>query len=357
MRGRPVAIKRSTLRLVGGLRVVVGQAADDATRDITRAWARAWDELIRQWRTGMLDATEFAMAQGEWPSRLQLARLDRLQSALDASRDALGALGTRTGVTVSDAARQAIHVTAEVEPRVIADQLPDGEQPGALTVFTGRTAPQSALDFLVARTAQQITALSWELSGPATEAMRRSLIRGMALGTNPRDMARDMVARVEGQFNGGLTRAINIARTETLDAYRRAGALVDQANTDVVGGWTWLATLDRRTCPSCWGQHGSEHPLTEPGPMDHQQGRCARIPTVLPWSALGIKAKEPPSLLPDAQAKFRALPEADQLQIMGPGRLELLKSGQASWSDLAQRRETRGWRPSYVPTPVSVLAA
>jgi hypothetical protein len=257
-------------------------------------------------------------------------------------------------VTVTDAAGTTIRTTADREPAIIASQLPAAEQTAAAARFSARILP-TALDAMVARTQALIVNQARPLSGQAMEAMRRALITGVAVGDNPRDVARDMVGRVEGAFNGGLNRALVIARTEVLDAYRAASRYSHAANADVVTGWVWLATLDRRTCPACWAKHGSEYPVSAPGPLDHQQGRCARMPKTRPWSALGINVEEPPDVLPDARARFDALPEADQLQIMGPTRLELLKSGQVQWDDLARRRDSTGWRPSYIPTPVRDL--
>lgn len=350
-----MAVSPGTLRLVRRLRVQVGAGADNATKALTHSWERAWDETATAWRTAVDDAVALSVAQGQWPTRLQLARMNRLQLALDAATDALVNLANLSGGQVTDAAGQAIRATQDLEPQIIASQLPPGDQADALTVFAGRGAPQTAVDFLIARTGQQITSLLRPLSAEATEAMRRALIQGITIGSNPRDMARDMVQRVQGAFNGGLTRAVNIARTETLDAYRRAGQLVDQQHADVLQGWTWLATLDARTCPGCWGMHGTIHTLDEPGPQDHQQGRCARVPTLLPWSKLGLKGPEPLSVLPDARARFDAMSEADQLRVMGPDRLQLLRTGKVSWSDLAVRRESTAWRPSYVPRPVRDL--
>lgn len=352
-----MAISRNTLRLLASLRVTVGSEADGATRAITAGWVRAWDELHAAWRATVDDLVAEAARTGRWPARWELARMHRLQTMLDASTEALATLAKRAGVSVTDAAGRAIQATAEIEPRLIASQLPGPEQPQWLTVFTDRVAAQSALDVIVARTTTQVTALTWPLSGEATEAMRRELIRGVAAGDNPNRAASAMVARVQGAFEGGLTRAVNIARTETLDAYRAASAGIHHANSDVLSGWTWLATRDRRLCPACLAMNGSEHPLSQPGPLDHQQGRCARLPTVKPWSQLGISTPEPDDLTPDLRAWFAGLPEDDQLRIMGPTRLELLRSGQIGWDDLATRRRTSGWRDSYAPTPVRNLTA
>jgi hypothetical protein len=164
-----------------------------------------------------------------------------------------------------------------------------------------------------------------------------------------------MLRNVEGAFNGGLNRALNVARTELLDAYREASAHVHTANEDVLDGWTWIATLDRRTCPSCWGMHGTHHPLSQPGPWDHQSGRCARIPKLKSWIDLGIDLPEDEDLTPNAERRFADLSDDDQRAIMGPGRLALLKAGKVTLADLPVRRDTPAWRPSYVPRNLAQL--
>src|SRR5690606_17046295 len=107
---------------------------------------------------------------------------------------------------------------------------------------------------------------------------------------------------------------------------------VHAANSDVLAGWVWQASLDRRCCPSCWAMHGRVFAADEPGPWDHPQGRCARIPKTRTWRELGIDLDEPDDDLPDAQARFWALPHTARLAIMGPTRLELLRTGRIDWS-------------------------
>jgi SPP1 gp7 family putative phage head morphogenesis protein len=214
---------------------------------------------------------------------------------------------------------------------------------------------QTALEAIVQRSREQITALSAPLAGQADAAMRAVLVRGIAVGDNPRRAAALMLQRVQGAFDGGRNRALVIARTEMLDAHRAATNANHAANADVLAGWQWVAQLDKRTCPSCWAQHGSMHAVDDPGPQDHQQGRCTGVPVTKPWSQLGFAIEEPASILPDAQSVFDALPEADQLAVMGRDRLALLRSGKVAWSDLSVNRSTPGWRDSFAPRPTKDL--
>lgn len=347
-------IRQPTLRVGTQLRVAVGTAADQATRDLTAAWARAWDTLSKAMTDAILDVLALAGRLGRWPPPWELRHIARLQRALLEAQEALTQLGQRTGVTVVDSAGQAIHATVDAEPRLIASQLPAAQRVDAAASFAARILPQ-AIDAIVARTTGQIHATTWPLSVEAVDAMRRELALGVATGAHPNTTARAMLGRVEGAFNGGLTRAINIARTETLDAYRVTSQYTHSANSDVLSGWQWMCTLSSRTCPACLAKNGTVYPVVQPGPLGHQQCRCARMPKVRTWRDLGINLDEPADTFPDARAWFAEQPEATQLHIMGAGRLELLRSGAVGWDDLATRRQPAGWRPNYVPTPVRDL--
>lgn len=349
-----MAIRTQTLTLGRQLRTTVGGYADDATRTLTAAWVAAWDALHTELVAAVNDVFAQAARFGRWPSARELARIQRLGSALDAAQETLAGLAAQAGTTITQAATRTVHDTAGAEPDIIASQLPAAERAAASARAAGRILPR-ALDVIVARTASQITASTRALSQPAVEAMNRQLVIGVATGTNPNQVATRMLSGLHDAFNGGLDRAVNIARTEILDAYRVTSQYAHQANADVLDGWIWLCTLSARTCPACLAMNGSEHPLEEPGPLDHPSGRCARMPKVKSWEALGITTAEPAHIIPDARAWFAAQPEGVQLQIMGPGRLAALKSGDASWESLATRRENAGWRPSYVTTPLKNL--
>lgn len=242
-----MAINRSTLQLLRRLQVAIGTAADTAVRSLTHAWTRSWDELSSAWQHGLSDTVAQAATRGQWPSAWELARVERLRQASIASEEALLKLGHEAGVTIRDGAGQIITATARHEPHLIASQLPAAAQAGAAARAGSRITP-TALSAIVARTQAQIESAVRPLSGAASEAMRRELIKGISVGDNPRKAAGAMVSRVQGAFEGGLVRATTIARTEMLDAYRATSTLAHAANADVVSGWIWHAQLDARTC-------------------------------------------------------------------------------------------------------------
>lgn len=345
-----------TLRLAAQVRDEVGAQVDAETRRLVAAWVREFNVLLPE-----LDAAiaELAAAgkDGGWPSRSQIIRASRLQQAIALAEQRLTVLANAAQVNLVNAAGEVVDLAVTLEPRLIASQMPSTAGPTATLAVTFDRLDPAAVDAIVQRSTEQITTLTQPIGERAAEVMRQELIRAVPTGVSAEAAARKMLKRLEGGFNGGLTRALIITRTELIDASRAGAAAQQQANSDVLTGWTWSATLDARTCPSCWAQHGTEHELDEAGPLDHQQGRCVRLPRVKTWRELGFDLDEPPSLVPDAQATFAALSPAEQLEVMGPARLEALQSGKVSWADLSSRRSTDGWRDSFGVTPVADLVA
>lgn len=78
------------------------------------------------------------------------------------------------------------------------------------------------------------------------------------------------------------------------------------------------------------------------------------MPQTKTWRDLGFDIDEPASRVLSGEDWFARQPEATQLRIMGPARMQALQDG-VPFSSLAQRRSTPGWRDSFVPTPVRDL--
>ncbi|MET9339266.1 hypothetical protein [Nonomuraea sp. NPDC003804] len=349
-----MAITPETLRLVEQMRRAVGSILDTITRTLVAAWVRAWDDIAFEVASGI---TEILQAgDGKWPSRRVIEQTARAMSALDVIAAALTRLAELTRSQTLAGVSEAARIALDGQGDLVASQLPYGSTL-ALQARYRRHRPDT-VDAIVRRTAEQIHAKHWPLAEEATAAMKRELIRGVVVGDNPRTAAARMMRNLEGEFNGGLARALNLARTETLDAHRQAAEIGQEQHEDVLDGWVWMAELNSsrgRTCPSCFAMHGTVHPMSEPGPIDHQQGRCSRTPKTKSWADLGFDIPEPPDAVQDAREVFDALPQDERLAIMGRRRLELLDSGQIAWSDLSQRRTTTGWRDSYGVRPVKDL--
>ena len=165
------------------------------------------------------------------------------------------------------------------------------------------------------------------------------------------------MARTQGQFMGGLARAERIARTEMLDSHRRADQAMAERNSNVIAAAVWVATLDRRTCPSCLAKHGDEYPPDAFGPEDHVQGRCTfvyRTKTAAELGFVGVKEPPPTDYKGQRDAWFDNLTEDSQNTILGKGRADFLRAG-GDWAALSTRRENPEWRAHHVSTPVRDL--
>lgn len=349
-----MAINDRALALLADRRADLDMTLDLQTLTLVKAWVEAWDTLAPEFDAALAEL--IAAAKDDRVSGSQVAKNIRLRKALTIASEKIKVLAaTAESTIVADVAATAL-AAAQSQIDIAQAQLPPADRVATLPTFT--QVSDDALSAIVTRSTQQITSALQPLPDDVTAAMKRELVRGIAVGDNPRTTARRIIKSAEGRFNGGLTRALVVSRTEMLDAHRAATKAADKANTDVMAGWVWGATLDRRTCPSCLAQHGQFHEIDEDGPQDHQQGRCTRIPKTKSWKDLGFEEiDEPEDLVKpgDAEKWFDNLTADTQKQIMGAERLELLQSGQIQWADLSTKVSTDGWRDSMHVTPVSRL--
>ena len=337
-----MAATGETLRILAALDAADLARARRQVRDIASAYVLAWDEVSGD-LADALDDLAAARAAGEAPQALVL-RSTRLRKALSVIADKLHELADTGALRITRDLRQAVRDAGAGQVALIASTLPAG-QAGMAVAWDA--VNRDAITAIIERATQQIHAAHLPLSDEAVAAMRSELIRGLAAGSNPKSTALRMLARCEGHFNGGIARAMRISRTETLDAMRAASRLADLSNPDLVTGWQWVASLGPRTCSSCWSQHGSIHPADEPGPLDHHNGRCARIPVPKSWRDLGFDIDEPASVIPDAQTTFDAMGRDAQRQVLGSKGLAAYEQGRFPMSAWSVRKDTPEWRPAY----------
>lgn len=345
-----MAVTADTLRIAADLRTRLERMTDAQTLALTRAWVDAWDVLAPQFQLALLEL--MAQADRGVVSRSVVAKNIRLRDALQATRAMLDTLAAQTETVVTNDVAAAVLDAVGGHAALIGSQLPPDAATAGVS-FT-RMSPD-ALAAIVDRTTQRIHSATLPLPADVEQEMKKQIVRGIAVGENPRRVAAKVLDATERRFNGGLTRALTIARTEMLDAHRAATQESEKANKTILAEWEWHAALNARTCPSCWAKHGTRHPLDVSGPDDHQNGRCARVTVTKSWKDLGFDIEEPEDLTPDAETEFNNLTPETQRAIMGATRLELLRSGQIKWADLSRVKQTPGWRDSHVVVPVKDL--
>lgn len=332
-----MTISRDVLEIELAMQTVLDTLLDHHTNTLTAAWATAWVSVRDELELALIELAENGDVPG-W--RIEKSR--RVQEGMAAAGRALEDLADLTGTTITDDAARALGLGIDGEIAMIGAQLPPGQS------VVRVDDPQIAA--ILGRTTQQITAVSAPISAETDLAIRAELALGMIVGDNPREAARRMMQATEGRFTGGLTRALNISRTEMLDAMRTGQHAADQVNAATLAGWTWGAHLDSRTCISCISMHGTEWPVTEPGPIDHHSGRCARIPRTKTWAELGFPGIPEPDLgTVDAGEWFDGLTEHEQRSMLGKAGYDAWRAGTFPMDQWSARKSNDGWRDSFVP--------
>lgn len=219
-------------------RHVIDRIQDDQTRILAQHWAHTWDAIKSELRT-----TTLALAQLDDDSKASAAiRNVKARDALAIATDGLTDCLATSNLNAADVARRLIAQATSDQDALITTQLPAGHTINLASVDARQ------IDAIMRRTLDQITVRHWHLNKTATASMKRNLAAGVTLGRNPKQVAEHMVNMVQGDFEGGLTRALVIARTEQLDAYRAAAQAHHNTNRGVLQGWQWYAELDHRTC-------------------------------------------------------------------------------------------------------------
>lgn len=338
-----MAVSRETLAELRRQQAALDAILNEQDKRLAKYWMQAWQQSVAE-----LTQMVTAIASSDDPRVSWYTRRRQAAKAVALITDRMRDVLAKHGIELEAAIAELVEAAERDAQRLIATQLPQG-----MGVAFNRVDQRQTMAILE-RATQQITARHYHLEAAATDAMKRELARTVPLGVNPNVAAQRMVKAVQGQFNGGVHRARVIARTEQLDAYRAAAEAMHAENSGLLHGWRWIANLTETTCRSCVAMHGSLHHLDEPGPLDHQQGRCARVPVAKTWAELGYhKAPEPPEAVHpgDGERWLATQPARVQDHILGA-------TGGAAWRDgnwpstsWSTRRATDGWRDSYAPAP------
>ncbi len=192
-----------------------------------------------------------------------------------------------------------------------------------------------------------------------------------------------LVKRISDKFDFiSKTEAISLARTYVQSANANAQKAVYDANTDIVKGVRWTATLEggnrktgRGICIRCAVLDGNTFPVNDHPPYPlHIRCKCSLVPKTISWKEMGLSTEEIAdvkrpytirgrtdahgnvvsstlnNLNIDAGGKRQIIEagfhEGDygewmrtrgakfKKNLLGPARYELLRSGDVVWSDL-----------------------
>ena len=303
---------------------------DAALKRLMAAYRPAYTRM--QARVAALTAQiATAQAAGETvrPSWLvEQGRLETLQRQIVAEWARFAAIAEQV---ITDTQRAAVEAASADAQQLTLAALDDASG-GTLAVEPNVTQlhPAAMQDLVgVLSDGSPLKTLLDQLGVQAAQNVGDALTHAIAVGQNPRKTARN----IRHALSGDLHRALTIARTEHLRAYRTASLRNYQENSDILRGWLWRATSSRRTCPVCLAMDGTEHGLDDPF-ASHQCCRCCPVPL--------LRDRETPPRETGAEW-FAKQDAATQRQMLGPGKHKLYAEGKLTLADLVGVKEDARW--------------
>jgi SPP1 gp7 family putative phage head morphogenesis protein len=273
----------------------------------------------------LISKIERAQAVGEDIKPSWLFQADRLQVLLDLIEQEVDTFAQTTAARVTDQQAASAYIGRQDAQFLIA-----ALEPTAASNFIGFNtgAIQTTAGFFY--DGSPLSAITDAYSKDTTRVVRDIFVAGLAIGKNPREIAR----QVSKATAIPLERALTIARTESLRAYRIEQINSYQNNADVVKGWQWSADLSTRTCVVCIAMHGTIHPLDEPF-ASHVSCRCAALPVTT------RKA------ITESGEQWFARQSAEDQQVILETKTgyRAYREGKLNLSDLVEKTENETWGP------------
>lgn len=327
-----------------------------ALNRLARGYAEAW-RVMRDQLVANVARIQRAQASPDGIVPLDLVLRDqRLRALLEQSETEIRRLGS-LGAEIAEelqrfAAESAVRDSDEAMRAAWRDRLSAILDPDTRRALRDMPSwariPTEALQDLYGFTADgSPLATLFDAIGPQARAgWESALVQGLARGLNPRDVA----AMAQRATATGMARAMTIARTEMLRAYRQASGRNYQANSDVVREWVWISAGERRTCAACLGLHGSIHPVTEVM-SSHPNCRCSMAPrtrTLKEILGVDIPGDDSQISVPTGDSIFSRLSDDDQRVVLGgPGALAAWKAGEVELRDFIGQRRSPVWGDSH----------
>lgn len=174
---------------------------------------------------------------------------------------------------------------------------------------------------------------------------------GMVQGETPQQIARRIRGTKAKGYRDGLMEisrrsAETLALTANSTIANAARERVYQDNAKLIDKLKWLSTLDSRTSATCQARDGELYDLDKPHPTPPAHPRCrsVMIPVTVPFSKLGVDAKD---YTPTQRASMdgqvpgnvtfgdwlKGQPRARVEEVMGKGRAELFLSDKLKFAD------------------------
>lgn len=274
-------------------------------------------------------------------------QLDRVMALNDRLLGLVQRYATEVGVRLPPALAEATAwgaSDADAWIRMLEEQGPPAGEGGVAAGFTRPPMEAAALASAYATApGSPLAELLYDL-GEQTWDLARLLTAGMLQGKSPRDVARAFLRRA---FQGTHARALRIARTEMLRAYREAARDTYRHNPTVTK-WQWVsAKRPGRTCAACWALNGRQFPLDQPMEA-HPNCLCVMIPVTETWEDQGLEGvPETRALEQPGHLGFARLSPEERRRILGPKLAELYEAGDLKLGDMVTHVPNAKWGGMY----------
>jgi SPP1 gp7 family putative phage head morphogenesis protein len=331
---------------------LVVSLADEFRQEILAREAAAVQEMAQRWlrieaaieAEAVALAEEIAQAQaaGQTVKISKIKRLERYRRLLAQLESLLsdynGYAAGKIDQTATQNATQGLNDAGLLLDTVISEN-------GLVGVAFDRLGIEAAENIVsIARAGQPLNQILERSYPLAVDAITDRLVSGVALGINPRQVARRMVQEGLAQ---GLNHILLVARDQGNRSYRLAGWQQYQ-QSGVVESYTRLAAKQPgRTCLACIALDGKVYPVAELMEL-HPQDRCSMVPNVRGLPRVQFESGE---------SFFRSLDREQQREWMGPERFELWRSGAFEFKEMAKIVDNRTWGPSAQVRPVKELGS
>lgn len=242
-----------------------------ASARIVDAYGRAFGKMTDNIRV-LTEKIEQARLSGQYISPSWAFQIDRYQALQRQIATEIGRIANQ----VNDATIRQQSDAVNRAANDIGDLTNMAAQNAGVSVSFSRlatSASESIVGFL--SDGSPLKSLLDQLPVMAGQAVANALTDAILRGQNPTRTA----TQIRAALGGNMNRALTIARTETMRAYREASHRTLAQNTDILQGWVWVASFSRRTCASCLALAGSVHRIEE-RMESHPRCRCSQAPLI-----------------------------------------------------------------------------
>ena len=304
----------------------------DMLRQLSQAYSLIDKSLNRQFRELMREI-EKAQREGKTVNRDWLRRSFRYQSLIRQVKAEIAGYSSGVARFIQVKQQQAIDLGQDHATSLITAALPE---------ITFARLPTEAISELVGvmQDGSPLSKVLDRLGGEAAQGIKNALIEGIGSGKGVSPIAQQLRSVVDVP----RWKALQIARTEIMRAYRQSTLQTYVENSDVLDGWIWTSTLSTRTCAACWALHGTFFPLSKTFFPAHVSCRCTSIPSVK-GSNFNVQS---------GSVAFAKLPVEDQRFILGPTKYEMYAAG-APLEDFVMKKRSKEWGESYTTRPLASL--